>query len=93
MPQDMDRISSAMGIQEDLKKFVTIVCLRSVRGGMICGLGTYGCVEGESICLTYVGKYITDVHLPHRQGLEESVFNGGIGEFGNHEDDTRNNLD
>ena len=84
----MDRISSAMGIQEDLKKVVTIVCLRSVRGGMICGLGTYGCVEGESICLTYVGKYLTDVHLPHRRGPVEYVFDGGIGEFFDHEDET-----
>ena len=40
--------------------------------------------------MTYVGKSLTDVHLPHRQGPEESMLYGGIIEFGNHKDETRN---
>ena len=40
-----------------------------------------------------MGKAIIDVHLPGSQCPEESVFDGGIGEFCNHEDEKRDNSD
>ena len=77
-----------MGIGEYLKNVVVIICVRSVTGVRIFGLGAYVCVEGGSRCLTYTGKALTDVHLSCRQCKVESVFDGGIGEFCNHEDET-----
>ena len=62
-----DRISAAVVIVEDLKNVVTVICLRSVNGVMVFGLGTKGCVEGGSRCLAYVGKDLIYIHLTHIQ--------------------------
>ena len=40
-----------------------------------------------------MGKAIIDVHLPGSQSSKESVFDGRIGEFCNHEDETCDNSD
>ena len=47
-----------------------------------------GLCRRKIIQLTYVGKAQMDVYLPLRQGLKEYVFDGGIGEFCNHKDET-----
>ena len=36
-------------------------------------------------------KALTDIHLLHRLGPEESLFDDDIKDFGDHEDDTRDN--
>ena len=84
----MDIISADMGIGDYLQNVVAIIFLRSVISVIIFSAGTYGCVEGVSRCLTNTGKALTDVHLTLIQGPAESVFDGCIGEFLNHEEET-----
>ena len=92
MSLEMKRISAAMGIGEDLNNAIAIISLQSVSVVMIFSLVIQGCVEVVDIFLIYLGNDILGVHLPHRQGPEEYVFDGGIGEFGNHKDESFDNL-
>ena len=62
----MEIIGAEMGMGEDLKNVSDIICLRSVSGVIIFGLGTKGSVEGGNRCLTYVEKDLMNVHLPRR---------------------------
>ena len=39
-----------------------------------------------------MGKALADVHVLRRQVLAEYVFDGGIGDFFNHEDETYDEL-
>ena len=50
-------------------------------------------MEGGRRCLTYTVKALFDVQLPHRRVPAEYMFDGGIGEFGDHKDEAHNNSD
>ena len=93
MIREMYRISVVIGIVEDLNNVFAVIFLRGVSGGMVCGVGTYGCVKVGGRCLTYAVNDIFYVHFPRRRGLVESVFVGGIRETGNHKYEARHNSD